>query len=83
MPKIETKKLLVEGAEELRVIPQLMAANGVTWNRGEEPVLLRSTQPRRRCDRTTGQILQSRNNRDCFRIYTYLPGCGTRQSIWG
>jgi hypothetical protein len=34
MPKIETKKLLVEGAEELRVIPQLMAANGVTWNRG-------------------------------------------------
>ncbi len=28
MPKIETKKLLVEGAEELRVIPQLMAANG-------------------------------------------------------
>ena len=38
MPKIETKKLLVEGAEELRVIPQLMAANGVTWNRGEEPL---------------------------------------------
>ena len=34
MPKIETKKLLVEGAEELRVIPQLMEANGVTWNRG-------------------------------------------------
>ena len=38
MPKIETKKLLVEGAEELRVIPQLMEANGVTWNRGEEPL---------------------------------------------
>ena len=38
MPKIETKKLLVEGAEKLRVIPQLMAANGVTWNRGEEPL---------------------------------------------
>ncbi|GCA74028.1 hypothetical protein MiTe_00849 [Microcystis aeruginosa NIES-2520] len=38
MPKIETKKLLVEGAEELRVIPELMAANGVTWNRGEEPL---------------------------------------------
>ncbi|REJ40234.1 MAG: hypothetical protein DWQ54_18025 [Microcystis flos-aquae TF09] len=38
MPKIDTKKLLVEGAEELRVIPQLMEANGVTWNRGEEPL---------------------------------------------
>ena len=38
MPKIETKKLLVEGAEELRVIPQLMEANGVTWNRGARSI---------------------------------------------
>jgi hypothetical protein len=36
MPKIETKKLLVEGSEKLRVIPQLMEVNGVSWRKGEE-----------------------------------------------
>lgn len=39
---IFNKKLIVEGEQDKRVIPQLMAANGVTWPRGKEPVYIES-----------------------------------------
>lgn len=36
---IKTKKLLVEGDTEVRVIPYLMERNGVTWEVGDQPVV--------------------------------------------
>ena len=39
---IFNKKLIVEGEQDKRVIPQLMAANGVTWTLGKEPVYIQS-----------------------------------------
>lgn len=39
---IFNKKLIVEGEQDKRVIPQLMAANGVTWPLGKEPVYIQS-----------------------------------------
>jgi hypothetical protein len=39
---IFNKKLIVEGEQDKRVIPQLMAANGVTWPRDKEPVYIES-----------------------------------------
>ena len=35
---IANKRLIVEGEQDKRVIPELMEANGVPWPRGQEPV---------------------------------------------
>jgi hypothetical protein len=35
---IFNKKLIVEGEQDKRVIPELMEANGITWKKGKEPV---------------------------------------------
>jgi hypothetical protein len=37
---IVNKKLIVEGNQDKRVIPELMEANGVTWEKGKEPVYI-------------------------------------------
>jgi hypothetical protein len=37
---IVNKKLIVEGNQDKRVIPELMEANGVTWGKGKEPVYI-------------------------------------------
>lgn len=39
MSKIRPKVLLVEGKQDVRVIPELIEANGVTWEIGKEPVV--------------------------------------------
>jgi len=39
---IFNKKLIVEGEQDKRVIPELMEANGVTWPLGKEPVYIQS-----------------------------------------
>ena len=33
-----TKRLIVEGEQDKRVIPYLIEANGITWKKGKEPV---------------------------------------------
>ena len=37
--RVHARKLLVEGATELRVIPYLMEANGIEWKSGDAPVV--------------------------------------------
>ena len=37
--RVRARKLLVEGATELRVIPYLMEANGIAWGPRENPVV--------------------------------------------
>jgi hypothetical protein len=37
---IFNKKLIVEGEQDKRVIPELMEANGVPWTKGKEPVYI-------------------------------------------
>ena len=40
--RVHPRKLLVEGETDKRVIPYLMEANGVDWDRGNEPVRIAS-----------------------------------------
>ena len=40
--RVHPRKLLVEGETDKRVIPYLMEANGVDWDRGNEPVWIAS-----------------------------------------
>ncbi|MBK1986424.1 hypothetical protein A0J48_002465 [Sphaerospermopsis aphanizomenoides BCCUSP55] len=37
---IVNKRLIVEGEQDKRVIPELMEANGVNWQKGKEPVYI-------------------------------------------
>ncbi len=37
--KIKRKKLLVEGAEDKRVIPELIEANGIPWGTRRQPIV--------------------------------------------
>lgn len=39
---IVNKRLIVEGEQDKRVIPELMEANGVNWTKGKEPVDIQS-----------------------------------------
>ena len=38
-PRVQPKRLLVEGDTDKRVIPYLMEANGVVWGAGDRPVV--------------------------------------------
>ena len=38
--KIKRKKLLVEGAEDARVIPELVEANGIFWGESKQQAIV-------------------------------------------
>jgi hypothetical protein len=40
MPKIHPKKLLVEGREEMRVIPELAEAHGISWGDKKDTAII-------------------------------------------